>query len=107
MIDANLQPVHDTSDAKPEAGTALCLSGGGYRAMLFHAGCLWRLNEVGILGSVQRVSSVSGGSITAGVLALNWSSVNNGAGPVSSAFQSTVIGNIRKMASTTIDEPAI
>ena len=26
-----------------EAGIALCLSGGGYRAMLFHVGSLWRL----------------------------------------------------------------
>lgn len=107
MAEARLSPVHDFESPKLEAGTALCLSGGGYRAMFFHAGCLWRLNEVGILGSVKRVSSVSGGSISAAVLALNWSSVNKGAGPVSSAFQSAVIGNIRKMASTTIDEPAI
>ena len=43
--------------------------------MLFHAGCLWRLNELGILGTLQRVSSVSGGSITAGVLGMNWSAL--------------------------------
>jgi NTE family protein len=30
-------------------GIALCLSGGGYRAMLFHAGAIWRLNELGLL----------------------------------------------------------
>ena len=46
---------------------ALCLSGGGYRAMLFHVGALWRLNELGLLPRLDRVSSVSGGSITAGV----------------------------------------
>lgn len=34
-------PIH-----RPEEGIALSLSGGGYRAMLFHAGALWRLNEV-------------------------------------------------------------
>ena len=33
--------------ADPQPGLALCLSGGGYRAMLFHVGALWRLNEVG------------------------------------------------------------
>ncbi len=56
----------------PEAGAALCLSGGGYRAMVFHIGVLWRLYEAGLLKSVKRISSVSGGSITAGVLALKW-----------------------------------
>ena len=57
---------------RPEPGTAICLSGGGYRAMLFHVGALWRLNEAGYLPKLERVSSVSGGSITAGVLGLAW-----------------------------------
>ena len=30
------------------SATGLCLSGGGFRAMLFHAGALWRLNEAGL-----------------------------------------------------------
>ena len=37
-------------EAAPQDGMALCLSGGGYRAMLFHVGALWRLNELGYLG---------------------------------------------------------
>jgi NTE family protein len=49
---------------------ALCLSGGGYRAMLFHAGAIWRLNELGLLRKIALVSSVSGGSIAAGALAV-------------------------------------
>jgi NTE family protein len=48
---------------------ALCLSGGGYRATLFHLGAVRRLHEVGLLERVDAVSSVSGGSIFAGVLA--------------------------------------
>lgn len=44
---------------------ALCLSGGGYRAALFHLGVVTRLNQVGALGAVDTVSSVSGGSILA------------------------------------------
>ena len=63
---------HDRADREPQEGIALCLSGGGYRAMLFHLGALWRLNETGHLHRLARVSSVSGGSIIAGVLALNW-----------------------------------
>jgi NTE family protein len=44
-------------------GNALCLSGGGFRAALFHLGALRRLNELGILSQLDRISSVSGGSI--------------------------------------------
>ena len=53
-------------------GIGLCLSGGGFRAMLFHVGAVQRLNELGLLHQLKRVSSVSGGSITAGVLGANW-----------------------------------
>lgn len=49
-----------TDEAEPTDGTALCLSGGGYRAMLFHLGVLWRFNEAGWLPRLDRVSSVSG-----------------------------------------------
>ena len=48
---------------------AIALSGGGYRASLFHLGALRRLNELGFLGDAERISSVSGGSILAGHLA--------------------------------------
>ena len=54
----------------PVDGVGLCLSGGGYRAMLFHVGVVWRLHDAGWLERLDRVSSVSGGSITAGALAL-------------------------------------
>ena len=60
-------------DGNPlEDGIALALSGGGFRAMLFHAGALLRLNELGILSRLARISSVSGGSIAAGYLAHVW-----------------------------------
>jgi NTE family protein len=55
-----------------EPGIGLALSGGGFRAMLFHAGALLRLNELGVLSQVARISSVSGGSIAAGYLAFVW-----------------------------------
>jgi NTE family protein len=55
-----------------EPGIALALSGGGFRAMLFHAGALLRLNEFGLLSRVARISSVSGGSIASGYLACVW-----------------------------------
>lgn len=46
-------------------GVALCLSGGGYRAALFHLGAVRRLNEMGALGKLDTITSVSGGSILA------------------------------------------
>src|SRR5260370_31632253 len=55
----------------PQPGIALCLSGGGYRAMLFHLGALKRLNELKYLKRIARISSVSSGSITAAALAMN------------------------------------
>jgi NTE family protein len=55
------------------SGLALALSGGGYRATLFHLGLLRRLNEVGLLKHVDAISSVSGGSITNALLAKNFS----------------------------------
>lgn len=48
---------------------ALCLSGGGYRAALFHLGALRRLNELGILPHIGTIASVSGGSILSAHLA--------------------------------------
>lgn len=50
-----------------QPGIGLALAGGGFRATLFHCGTLWRLNELGYLQKLDRVSSVSAGSITAGV----------------------------------------
>lgn len=56
-------------------GTGLCLSGGGFRAALFHLGALRRLHELGILAKVDTISSVSGGSIVAAHLA-TWIAAN-------------------------------
>lgn len=50
-------------------GMALCLSGGGFRAALFHLGALRRLSELGVLSQVDTISAVSGGSLFAAHLA--------------------------------------
>jgi NTE family protein len=91
---------------RPEEGIALCLSGGGYRAMLFHLGALWRLNELGLFPKVARVSSVSGGSITAAFLGLKWSRLSFNAG-VATNFLAEVVTPIRALAGKTIDEGSI
>ena len=56
LIQEARSPVEPATDDRPRQGVALCLSGGGYRAMLFHVGALWRLNELGWLPRLDRVS---------------------------------------------------
>lgn len=50
----------------------LALSGGGFRATLFHLGVVRYLRETGRLKQVTHIASVSGGSITAAHLILHW-----------------------------------
>jgi predicted acylesterase/phospholipase RssA len=50
----------------------LALSGGGFRASLYHLGLLRFLRDAGILPQVTHLTSVSGGSIMAAHLALHW-----------------------------------
>jgi NTE family protein len=106
MSDApvSLIPTDDAA-AQPENAIGLCLSGGGYRAMVFHIGALWRLLETGMLLRLQRISSVSGGSITAGALALAWPDLARGGGR--EAFLAKVVKPLRALAGETIDADAI
>lgn len=103
------EPVHYLNADKgkePEEGTALCLSGGGYRAMLFHAGVLWRLNEIGWLPKLNRISSVSGGSISAGVLAMNWHRLDF-QNSIATNFADEIIKPIKKLAARTVDVSSV
>ena len=50
----------------------LCLSGGGFRASLFHLGVLRYLAEANQLSNVSAISTVSGGSIISAFLATKW-----------------------------------
>jgi NTE family protein len=70
--------------------------------MLFHLGALWRLNELQYLPMLDRISSVSGGSITAGVLGHRWGRLAFTDG-VATAFVTEVVGPLRDLADTTID----
>jgi NTE family protein len=102
-----VRDIGDASESRIAPGIALCLSGGGFRAMLFHLGSLWRLNELGYLGRLDRVSSVSGGSITAGVLAHGWSQLNFDPAGVAAGFGDAVTEPLRRLAGKTVDIPAI
>jgi len=55
----------------------LALSGGGFRATLFHLGMIRFLREANILPKVTHITSVSGGSILGAHLVLNWHRYND------------------------------
>ena len=84
----------------------LALSGGGLRATLFHLGALMRLREMGWLGRLDRVSSVSGGSIMAAVLARAWSTLERDAFSEAS-FDRLVTRPTLHLADQRIDVPVI
>lgn len=99
---------HDSRELQAEEdGVALCLSGGGYRAMLFHVGAIMRLNELGYLLKLDRISSVSGGSITASVLGMNWGKLAFNAAGVAQNLNEQFVMHVRAMASRTIDADSI
>lgn len=91
-------------DAKLE-GLGLALSGGGFRATLFHVGSLRRLVELEILGKLTRISSVSGGSIAAGRLAQVWADLS--ATMTVDAFERLVAEPLKAFCRLAIDANAI
>ncbi len=54
------------------ARIGLALSGGGFRATLFHLGVIRYLRDNGVLDMVTDIASVSGGSVLGAHLVLNW-----------------------------------
>jgi NTE family protein len=80
---------------------ALALSGGGFRATLFHVGSLRRLVELGILARVGRISSISGGSIAAGRLAQTWDQL--AADPSVTAYETLVGKPLRDFCRRRVD----
>jgi NTE family protein len=85
-----------------ESGLGLALSGGGFRAALFHLGALWRLNQLGFLPRLDRISSVSGGSITAAWLALAWGRLRFENGCAAN-FEAEVARPLREFCARTLD----
>ncbi len=100
----------DDGSAELRDELALCLSGGGYRAMMFHVGAILRLNDLGALARLRRVASVSGGSVTAATLGKNWSKLAWDAPRErvrAESLTALLVEPIRHLARQTIDLPAI
>lgn len=102
---ALVEPVSPLADKKPRgpsSGIGIAVSGGGYRAMLFHLGAFLRLYELGLLQRASRVSSVSGGSITSAKIALEWQRLRT-----RDDFLEHVVKPLRRIAAVTLDRPAM
>lgn len=101
--------------ATPEAaaarsGIAICLSGGGYRAALFHLGALRRLNELGLLAGARTISGVSGGAIAASLLTnpdLHWAAEAAQTDGVVDGFEECIAEPLRRLCSRNVRTPAL
>ncbi len=92
---------------EPEEGIGFCMSGGGFRAMLFHLGGLWRMNEIGLLNRLDRISSVSGGSIVSAVLGMNWGKLDFDSNGTAGNFDELITTPVRSLADQTVDLPSV
>ena len=101
---AQVAPDFQWDGNKLEVGAGVAASGGGFRAMLFHVGAFTRLNELGILGVVKRISSVSGGSIATGYLAKVWTDLaKSQANGVFTSFKQTYVQPMLAFSKNKID----
>lgn len=81
---------------KPRPSIALALSGGGVRAMVFHLGVMKHLAERGLLEDVERISTVSGGSLLIGLLLQQ----NQMLWPTSAEFMTRLLPTLRESLCT-------
>ena len=86
-------------------GIGLALSGGGFRATLFHLGAVQRLNELSILENIERISAVSGGTFLSGLMAAKWKELTFRGG-VAENFQEKITQPIWQFCSLNVDVKA-
>jgi predicted acylesterase/phospholipase RssA len=96
-------PPSPVADERVEKGIALCLTGGGYRSMLFAAGALWRLNDAGLLPRLDQISSNSSAAVTAALAGLGWERMEFDREGRGTRFEETVVKPLRELASVTLD----
>jgi NTE family protein len=75
--------------------------------MLFHAGSLCRLNEAGWLGKFDAITSVSGGSIAAGLLGAVWKKLIWDEEGVATNFDKIYLQPLIAFSLTAVDFPCI
>ncbi|PLS84446.1 MAG: patatin [Actinobacteria bacterium] len=81
---------------KDELQIGIALSGGGLRAAVFHLGVLGRLADEGLMESVSMISTVSGGSLAAGLI----HTLSSNVWPSSEAYLKDVLPEARRLITT-------
>ena len=115
-----IDPLNEqTPDTQVRIAAAIALSGGGFRAMLFHLGALWRMGQLGFfadapiihrdrqgaeqsVGKLERISSVSGGSITSAVVAMALPALEQAGNRFDHAYTELVAAPICTLAATNL-----
>lgn len=85
-------------DGSPNQRIGLSLSGGGARAIAFHVGCLRALHQCGLLSRVSVISSVSGGSVLAGLYCCRDESFDSFESRVRKLLEEGLMGRIWRSA---------
>ena len=67
-----VSPLHSSTPRPIMHRVGLALSGGGFRATMYHLGVVRFLRDAEILPKITHIACVSGGSILGAHLALNW-----------------------------------
>ena len=94
--------------SKIQKNIALAISGGGYRSTLFALGSLWRLNEFGLLSQINRITSVSGGSIVSAFLAMKWKDLDfNHDTKIADNFKTVIAEPIQEFCAKSLDVIAV
>ena len=88
-----------TAEKVQEPRIALALSGGGFRASLFHLGVLRRLAELGWLNEIDVISCVSGGSLVGAFMTTRWSEMLRKGGDWP-AFEEVIVAPFIRVVST-------
>jgi NTE family protein len=86
---------------------ALAVAGGGYRATLFSLGSLWRLNQFGLLQKLSKITSVFGGSILTGYIAMRWHDLIFDASGRAENFHDVIAEPIQKFCANGIDVKSV
>jgi len=90
-------------DANGAGMYALALSGGGFRATLFHLGALIRLNERSLLPRLSRICGVSGGSINAALLGARWHALGFDGQGRAANLEREIIAPLKRFCSRPVD----
>ena len=86
----------DEVDGRPGPGSALCLSGGGYRAMVFHAGASGAFTRPASSCSCSGSRAYPAARSRPVCSALKWDTLTSGATPDRARFEREVVKPIRE-----------